>query len=60
MFNMGFGEMLVIGLVALIFIKPENLPKVATSIGRFLRELKHGFEEVKSNVEKSLKDKKDE
>ncbi|MDO8520401.1 MAG: twin-arginine translocase TatA/TatE family subunit [Deltaproteobacteria bacterium] len=56
MFNMGFGEMLVVAIVALIFIQPQNLPKVATSIGRFLGDLKRGFDEVKNNVNKSLKD----
>ena len=59
MFNMGFGEMLVIGLVAILFIQPRNLPKVATSLGRWLGDLKRGFDDVKKNFEKTLKNKTD-
>ncbi len=33
MFEVGFSEMLVIAVVALIVIRPERLPKVARTLG---------------------------
>lgn len=40
MFNMGFSELLIIGVIALIFIGPKELPEIAKVIGRMLNELK--------------------
>ena len=34
MFDIGFSELLVIGLVALIVIGPERLPRVARTLDR--------------------------
>ncbi len=34
MFDIGFSELLVIGLVALIVIGPERLPRVARTLGQ--------------------------
>jgi sec-independent protein translocase protein TatB len=33
MFDIGFSELMVIGVVALIVIGPERLPKVARTLG---------------------------
>ncbi len=35
-----FGEMIILGLIAVIFIGPKELPKVARFVGGFMRELK--------------------
>ena len=40
MFNMGFFEILLLSLLALIFIGPKDLPKLARNIASFLNELK--------------------
>lgn len=58
MFNMGGGELLLIALVAILVIKPQNLPKAATTAGRWLAQLRTSFEEIKSGIETSLKDEK--
>jgi sec-independent protein translocase protein TatB len=42
MFGIGFTEVLAVAVIALIFIGPEDLPKFARNIGRFLNELKRG------------------
>ena len=42
MFGLGTTEILFICLLALIFFKAEDLPKVARSVGRFMNELKRG------------------
>lgn len=44
MFNMGFTEMLVIAVLALILIGPKQIPEVARNVGRFLNELKRTTE----------------
>ena len=35
MFDMGFTEMMLIGIVALVVIGPERLPSVARTVGRY-------------------------
>ena len=46
MFDIGFSELLVIGLVALIVIGPERLPRVALSQGNDAQALFDGVEGV--------------
>ncbi len=40
LFDMGIGELLIIGVVGLIVFGPERLPKVAAQAAQFLRQLK--------------------
>lgn len=40
MFNIGFSELLILAVIALIFIGPKELPEIARVIGRMLNELK--------------------
>ncbi|MGE3973061.1 MAG: Sec-independent protein translocase protein TatB [Bdellovibrionales bacterium] len=46
MFNIGFSELVVIGVIALIFIGPKQLPELARTMGRFLNELKRASDEA--------------
>jgi Tat protein translocase TatB subunit len=39
-FGLGFVEILVIFLVAIIFINPKDLPKVFRRLGRLVRQLR--------------------
>tara|TARA_B100001057_G_scaffold196926_1_gene197668 strand:- start:97 stop:303 length:207 start_codon:yes stop_codon:yes gene_type:complete len=39
MFNIGLVELLVIVFFALIFIKPEDLPKITNRLGLFYRKI---------------------
>ncbi|MDD2430047.1 MAG: Sec-independent protein translocase protein TatB, partial [Eubacteriales bacterium] len=39
-FNIGFTELILILLVAFLVVGPKDLPKVARSLGRFVRYLK--------------------
>ena len=50
MFNMGGGELIVIALIALLVIKPDKLPGLATSLGRWVGELKRSLNDVKRAV----------
>lgn len=40
MFDIGFGEMLIIAAIALIAIGPKQLPEVARTLGRLMNEFK--------------------
>ena len=46
MFNMGFTELVVLGVIALLFIKPDDLPGVARTVGRLLNELKRAGDDA--------------
>ena len=67
MFNVGFSEFMVIGVIALLVIGPKQLPEVARVVGRLLTELKKatqdlsgGLLEVTKDVKSSLDDTKSE
>ena len=50
MFNIGFSELLIIAVVALIFIGPKQLPDLAHALGRFLRDFQRATDEIKQSV----------
>jgi len=45
MFNIGFGELILILLVAFVFVGPKDLPKVAAALGRGIRTIKQFMRE---------------
>ncbi len=55
MFDMGFTEMMLIGIVALIVIGPERLPGVARTAGKYVGRLKRFMTSVKADVEQELR-----
>jgi sec-independent protein translocase protein TatB len=54
MFDVGFSEMLVIAIVALIVIGPERLPGVARTVGALLGRLRRYVGDVKAEVNREL------
>lgn len=54
MFDIGFSELLVIGVVALIVIGPERLPKVARTAGSLIGRLNRYVSQVKQDVERDI------
>jgi sec-independent protein translocase protein TatB len=54
MFDIGFSELFVIAVVALIVIGPERLPKVARTLGHMLGRLQRYVAEVKSDVAREI------
>jgi len=56
MFGLGFTELLVIMIVALIFIGPKKLPEVARSVGKGYRELQRAISGIKDEVEEFNQD----
>ena len=54
MFDIGFSEFVVIGLVALIVIGPERLPRVARTAGALLGRLQRYVNDVKTEVRREM------
>jgi sec-independent protein translocase protein TatB len=55
MFDMGFTEVVLIGVVALVVIGPERLPGVAITVGKYVGRLKRFMTNVRADVESELK-----
>jgi sec-independent protein translocase protein TatB len=56
MFDFGFGELLLIAVVALIFLGPERLPTVARMAGLWIRKVRSQWNSVKADLENELAD----
>jgi sec-independent protein translocase protein TatB len=54
MFDIGFSELLVIAVVALLVIGPERLPKVARTTGHLLGRLQRYVNDVKSDIQREF------
>jgi len=55
MFGMGFTEILMIGVVAIIFLGPEKLPDFLVDIARFFKSVKRAINEAKVQIEQEVK-----
>jgi sec-independent protein translocase protein TatB len=53
-FDIGFSELVVIGLVALIVIGPEKLPRVARTVGHLIGRLQRYVADVKSDINREV------
>ena len=54
MIDIGFSELVVIGVVALIVIGPERLPKTARTIGHLFGRLQRYVNEVKADINREI------
>ena len=54
MFDLGFSELLVIAVVALIVLGPERLPKAARFAGLWVRRARAQWYSVKAELERDL------
>ena len=50
MFGIGFTEIVVILVIALIVLGPEKLPELAKALGRAMREFRTATDEIKRSV----------
>lgn len=55
MFDVGFFELLLIAVVALLVIGPERLPKVARIAGKWIGKGRRMLNSVKADIERELK-----
>ena len=54
MFDVGFSELLLAALVALLVLGPERLPGAARTAGRMLRKLRSSWSNVRDEVQREL------
>lgn len=54
MFDIGFSELAVIGVVALVVLGPERLPKAARTAGHLLGRARRYIDQVKADVSREL------
>ena len=54
MFDIGFSELMVIGVVALIVIGPERLPKVARTAGILFGRMQRYVNDVKADISREM------
>jgi len=54
MFDVGFSELIVIAVVALVVIGPERLPKVARTAGHLLGRLQRYVNDVKADISREM------
>jgi sec-independent protein translocase protein TatB len=51
MFGLGFQEIIIILIIALLVIGPRKLPDLAKSLGKAFREFKSATEDLKQNFD---------
>jgi Sec-independent protein translocase protein TatA len=49
-----FSEVVVVLVVAVLFVKPENLPDAAFTVGKWLKWLRQTTQHVRQEIEKPL------
>lgn len=54
MFGMGFMEIFLIAIVAIIALGPEKLPDAMVQVARFLKKFKSGVEDAKSTLDNEI------
>ena len=54
MFDVGLSEMMVIGVVALLVIGPEKLPRVARTIGALMGRAQRYVSDVKADISREI------
>ena len=54
MFDVGFWEMAFIGIIALVVVGPEKLPKVARTVGLWVGKGRRMIHDVKADIRKEM------
>src|SRR6476469_1218729 len=56
MFEIGWGELLIIGIVALIAIGPKELPGVLRTLGQWMSKLRRRASEFQSQLHEAMRE----
>lgn len=54
MFDISFSELLLIGVVALVILGPERLPRVARTVGHMFGRAQRYMNDVKSDIQREI------
>ena len=52
--NLGFGELLLVGLIALVLFGPDKLPEMLRMFGKGMREFKKAVSDVENEIKESI------
>jgi len=55
MFGMGFSEILIIAVIAILFLGPDKLPEAMVQIAKFFKSFKSSINEAKSSIEQEVR-----
>jgi sec-independent protein translocase protein TatB len=55
MFGIGFTELLLISIIAILFLGPDKLPQAMIDIAKFIKSVKKTIGEAKSSLEEEMK-----
>jgi sec-independent protein translocase protein TatB len=55
MFDIGFWELVLVGVVALVVVGPERLPRVARTAGLWIGRARRTLGSVKAEIDRELK-----
>jgi len=54
MFGMGFSEIIIILIIAILFLGPDKLPSAMVDIAKFFRNMKKTVSSVKDSIEEEM------
>ncbi len=54
MFDIGFSEMVVLAVVALVVLGPERLPKVSRTAGQWMGKMRRYVDDVKTDINRQM------
>lgn len=54
MFDIGFPELLIVSVVALLVLGPERLPEALRTLGRWVAYARRTFQNVKAEIEREI------
>ena len=55
MFGIGFTELLLISIIAILFLGPDKLPGALVEMGKFIKSVKKTVSEAKNSLEEEMK-----
>jgi sec-independent protein translocase protein TatB len=54
MFGLGFGEIVIVAILALVLLGPDRLPEAARALGKTLQDLKKATDGLKGQLEAEM------
>ena len=54
MFDVGYGELLLIGIVALLVLGPEKLPGALRTAGLWIARFRRSFDRIRTEIEQEV------
>jgi sec-independent protein translocase protein TatB len=59
MFGIGTSELLIILLIALLVLGPKEIPKIARTLGRGMRELQRAKDELRQTINTEIQEEEE-